>query len=386
MNSSGLPLGFKVNAVYAGIKKTKKLDLALIYSCVPAKAAGVFTANSIKAAPVIVSSQRLKKRNCAQAIIINSGNANCFTGRAGISDSKKISSSVAKELGVYRDCVLIASTGLIGRRLAADKIKKAIPELVKGLSRQKIDLASQAIMTTDKVKKRLSVKLRLGKSIVKIAAIAKGAGMIYPQLGGFSGSSHRHATMLCFIATDAAITSAALKQALNKAVDKSYNCISVDGCTSTNDTVIILANAEAKNTCIDKKSKYFSKFSSALNYVCLQLAKQIVRDAEGATKFVKIKVSGARNTSEAKEIGFSIANSLLFKTAVYGQDPNWGRIVQAIGVTRVAINPQRLKINFSSFKKKNVCVNINLNAGSQEATVYTCDLTPEYIRINTKYN
>jgi len=370
-----LPKGFLANGIASGIKRSKKLDLALFYSDVPAKTACQFTANKIQAAPIKVCLKHLKKNRDFQAVIVNSGNANCFTGNQGLKDAEKTIESLSKALGIKRRGILVASTGIIARRLPLAKIEQGIPELVKSLSAQGINKAKKAIMTTDTFAKEFTVKFNLGLKTVTICGIAKGAGMIAPNM----------ATMLCFLLTDANITEQALKKALRISVDASFNCITVDGCMSTNDSVIMLANAAAKNFLIDMH-KNFNLFSKALKTVCLHLAKMIIQDAEGATKFIQIKVNQANNFTEARKVALSIANSNLFKTAVYGENPNFGRIIASVGASGVGVKEKDLKIKVSPLKKKEIMVQISLSRGNASATVYTSDLTPEYIRINAEYN
>ncbi|MDP3143164.1 MAG: bifunctional glutamate N-acetyltransferase/amino-acid acetyltransferase ArgJ, partial [Candidatus Omnitrophota bacterium] len=364
ISSGGIaaPLGFKANGISCGIKKSGKKDLALIYSTGPALAAGMFTANRVKAAPLKITQKHLKN-NFASAVIINSGNANCSTGKVGINDAIVTANCVASALNIPSRQVLVASTGIIGKRLPVIKIKKGIKSLVKGLVKNGAGKAAKAILTTDTKAKQIAVKIRIGGKTVTVGAMAKGAGMIYPNL----------ATMLAFITTDAAIGKSALKQALRIAVDNSFNCITVDGCTSTNDMVLVLANGLAQNK--DLNSRDLKIFGQALNLVCLKMAQEIIKDAEGATKFVKINVGGAPSLVAARKVGFAIANSLLFKTALFGQDENWGRIIAAIGQSGVAIEEEKIKISFTSFKNKDIFVNINLNMGNKSATIYTNDIS-----------
>lgn len=368
------PSGFVASGINCGIKKNKK-DLALIYSQVPAVASGLFTANTFKAAPVRLSKKYLA-RGRAQAIIANSGNANCFTGTYGLIYAEKMAQATAKALAIKKENVLIASTGIIARPLPIERIEKGLPRLVKSLSEKGNLSAAEAILTTDTFVKEIAVQVKLGGSVVNIGAMAKGAGMISPKVS----------TMLCFITTDALITIEALKYTLAAAADKSFNNITVDGCMSTNDTVFIMANGLAKNPCISLRDKSFSLFSEGLNYVCLEMAKSIVRDAEGATKFIEINVDGARDDAMAREIGLSVANSNLFKTAVYGESPNWGRIIAAVGSLGLKMRQDDIKIKFSSFRKKYVKIDIILRMGKAGSRIYTSDLTPEYIKINAEYN
>jgi glutamate N-acetyltransferase/amino-acid N-acetyltransferase len=375
-----LPLGFSANGIACGIKRSGKKDLALIYSEVPAKAVGMFTSNRFRSHAIKVSRLHLKDRK-AQAIIINSGNANCANGKAGFGAALKMCHFTAKGLGIRDTDVLVASTGIIGRPLEIKRIKDALPRLIQGLSRAHSRDAALAIMTTDTKPKQLAVKIKIAGKSVTIAAMAKGAGMIYPSL-----SAQGHATMLAFINTDARISYPALRLALENAVGNSFNCISVDGCMSTNDSVFILANGLARNRILKSRGKDFLRFQEALDFVCLGLAREIIKDAEGASKFIKITVTGAGSYSDAKKIADRIANSNLVKTAAYGGSSNWGRIISAVGSSNVSFRPEKLKIKFSSFKKSLIDININLNMGKCRAVVYTCDLSVKYVRINAGYN
>lgn len=370
-----LSKGFRANGVACGIKKTPKLDLALFYSERLAKAVALFTTNKVQAAPIKVDKTHLKTNRSFRAIMVNSGNANCFTGKTGLTDAHQTARSLARALKVKKEDVLVCSTGAIGRRLPLLKIKRAIPVLVKGLSVFGIDRAKEAILTTDTFSKELTVKFALGSRYVSICGIAKGAGMISPNM----------ATMLSFIFTDANITQGALDRALKTSVSNSFNCITVDGCMSTNDTVIILANGAAENNMIDK-GKNLDLFVRALNIVCLELAKMIIKDAEGASKFIQINVRQARNSQEAKKVALTIANSNLFKTAVYGENPNFGRIIAAVGASGIGVKENRLKIKVSPLRKKEINVGVSLGRGNSSAIVYTSDLTPEYVKINAQYN
>jgi len=370
-----LPKGFLANGLACGLKKSGKLDLALIYSQFPAIASAKFTTNSIIAAPLVVCKKNLQSSKSFRAILVNSGNANCFTGKPGIKDAQDSASCLARELKIAKSSVLVNSTGIIGRRLDLAKIKNGVGQLVSGLSSSGIQQAKMAIMTTDTFAKEISLSLKVGTKLVHICGIAKGAGMIAPNM----------ATMLCFIMTDAAITQVALNQALTAAVAKSFNCISVDGCMSTNDTVLVLANGAAKNKVIAQGAD-LQKFSKSLESLCLDLAKMVVMDAEGATKFIQIDVRQAKHVRQAKSVALSIANSVLFKTAVFGQNPNFGRIVAAVGATGFKIKEEQLKIKLGSLKGKQVKVTVSLSRGKANCTVYTSDLTPEYIKINAAYN
>ncbi|MCX5669343.1 MAG: bifunctional glutamate N-acetyltransferase/amino-acid acetyltransferase ArgJ [Candidatus Omnitrophica bacterium] len=370
-----LPGGFKANGISCGLKKSGKPDLALIYSQFPALASAKFTTNSILAAPLIVCKEHLKLAKRFQAVLVNSGNANCFTGKSGIKDAKISASYLAQELKIAKNSVLVNSTGIIGKRLDVAKIKQGLRKLVLGLSSSGIHKAKMAIMTTDTFAKEISLSLKIKGKPVQICGIAKGAGMIAPNM----------ATMLCFIMTDAAITQGALDKSLGAAVDKSFNCISVDGCMSTNDTVLVLANAAAGNKVISNGAD-LRNFSQGLESLCLDLAKMVVADAEGATKFIQIDVIQAKHIQEAKKVALSIANSVLFKTAVFGQNPNFGRVAAAVGASGFKIKAEQLKIKLGSLKGKQVKLTVSLSRGKAKCTVYTSDLTPEYIKINAQYN
>ena len=290
-----LPLGFRANGLACGIKRSGKRDLALIYSEKPAKAVGFFTTNRITSGSVKFCQENLSKSKRFQAIIANSGNENCFTSEASFKRDHGVAGELARLLRISKQEVLFASTGIIGRTLPVKQIKKAIPKLVRGLSESGLVNTAQAITTTDTFIKLSSVRLNIGKKIVTICGLAKGAGMIAPNL------ACRKATMLCFILSDVDITPKALRKALRNAVDNSFNCITIDGCMSTNDTLLMMTNSAAFNLEIKEGSRYFNKFSSGLNEVCLCLAKMIVQDAEGATKFIRIKVRQARTHQEAKQ-------------------------------------------------------------------------------------
>jgi glutamate N-acetyltransferase/amino-acid N-acetyltransferase len=370
-----LPKGFKANGVACGIKRSGRPDLALFYSEVPARAACLFTSSTIKAAPIRISQRHLKASRLFEAIIVNSGNANCFNGASGLSDAEAMSLNLAKALRIKKENILVNSTGIIGRKLPLAKIKKAIPELVAGLSREGIAGAAKAIMTTDTFSKEITVRLNIAGREITLCGLAKGAGMIAPDM----------ATLLVFVFTDANIQQGALSQALKTAVDNSFNCITVDGCMSTNDSVMLLANAAAGNPLINR-GRDFSVFVRALRLVCLELAKMVVKDAEGASKFIQIKVSGAGSFQEAKKAALAIANSSLFKTAVYGENPNFGRIVAALGASGIGVKEEGLKMKVSHLARKEIDVNVFLKRGKFSATVYTSDLTPEYVRINAEYN
>ena len=383
--------GFKFSAVSAGIKKTGTKDLALIFSENITTTAGVFTTNKIKAAPVKLDIKRIVSQN-GQAIIINSGNANACTGAQGLKDAKETSGITAKELCIIPELVYVSSTGVIGRPLPMQKIKKAIPELVEKLSPYSLTEVSTAIMTTDTFPKMAFKKINIAGKIGAIAGIAKGAGMICPNL----------ATMLSFIVTDIAVEKKALDSALRNAVKNSFNRLIIDNDMSTNDTVLIMANRMLKNKPITKSSSLYHKFENALTEVAYNLAKMIAKDGEGATKLIEIIAKGAKTEGDAEKIAKSIANSMLVKTAIYGNDPNWGRIMAAIGYSGVEINEEKINIYIDKFKlvnkgmgikkipnnivsKKEIVVTVELGLGKKEAKILTCDLTEGYIKINASY-
>jgi len=384
---------FKASALNSGVKKSGS-DLALIYSEVPAIACGMFTQNRVQAAPVKVSRLHLKKIT-SQAIIVNSGNANCCTGKHGEDAALAMTEIAANKLGLEKEDILVASTGIIGIPLPIEKIKKSIPALVKNLSKAGGHSVAKAIMTTDKTVKELSCEIKIGKQSIRLGGIAKGAGMICPNM----------ATMLCFITTDVHITRRALKLALKRAVGKSFNSISIDGETSTNDMVLVMANSAAGGDLIDRHKEDFEKFCHALEYLTSELAKKIVKDGEGATKFVEIMIKNAASNSGARRIAKKLANSILLKTALFGEDPNWGRIASAAGASGVKFNPHKLDIYIDQkrvlkdgtavkvdkkelidhFKKKNINITIDLKRGNRVYKVWTTDLSLDYIKLNAHY-
>jgi glutamate N-acetyltransferase / amino-acid N-acetyltransferase len=372
--------GFKTAAVAAGIKANGALDLALICSDAPATAAAVFTQNTFIAPPLVVSRKHLEEANHrVRALIVNSGNANAATGEAGIRAAKECAEAVAAKIGCKTSEVLVSSTGVIGRPFPTGKIRIAVPALVSGLRPGNIEQLARGIMTTDTVPKIASAEA----GDVRIAGVAKGAGMIHPDM----------ATMLSFIMTDAELSHAELEEALRYAVHRSFNSISVDGDTSTNDMVVVMANGASG---IRPSAGEFRK---KLLEVCTSLATAIVRDGEGASKFVELLIEGAPNDEAARTIGRTIAKSPLVKTAIYGADPNWGRIVGAIGNSGVRLDSDRVDIFISGvpisdatleqarekLKQKEIQIRVVLHSGSGSARIWTCDLTDEYIRINADY-
>ncbi len=385
--------GFKASGISCGIKKTGKKDLALLLSDVPAKAAGVFTTNKVKAAPVILDIKRLKK-GVSRGVIINSGNANACTGKDGYKDSERMASAVEDALGSRKGSIFVCSTGVIGVRLPVEKIERGAHALIKNLSYDGFQEAARAIMTTDAFPKTAALKARINGKTVTLSGFAKGAGMICPNM----------ATMLAFIATDAEIGTAALRRALRSAVDLSFNSILVDNDTSTNDTVLAFANGLSGCGEIKVNSEAFRIFSGLLNEASLKLAHMVVKDGEGATRFIEINITGAASAGEARTAARSIAESLLVKTAFFGGDPNWGRIMAALGKAGIKMKEERVGISFNgvpvvrngldtgnearaakAIKVKDVSVEVKLNAGRSSAKVWTTDLSYDYVRINSSY-
>jgi glutamate N-acetyltransferase/amino-acid N-acetyltransferase len=385
--------GFLASGIYAGIKKVEKKDLALIFSEKPCAAAGLFTKNEVKGAPVIIS-QRNSKKGVGQAIIANSGNSNACTGKQGIKDAEEMAVLTAKALNIKPNLVCVASTGVIGEPLPMEKIRKWISDSALSLRRDGGRDAAEAIMTTDTFLKEKAVQIDIGGKAVTIGGIAKGSGMIYPNM----------ATMLSFIATDAKIASKDLKAALKAAVDKSFNMTTVDGDMSTSDMVICLANGMSGVSIT--KNKGYKIFQEGLSYVCTELAKMVVKDGEGATKFVEIMVKGAKTFNDAKKIGMAIANSNLVKTALFASDANWGRIMCAIGYSGVKVNADRIDLFFNNvkmvgngiglgkdaekeatevLKQKEFAITVDLRLGKAEATLWTCDFSYDYVKINAAY-
>lgn len=393
------PQGFKANGISCGIKKSRKKDLALIASERPCVAAGVFTANKVQASCVVINKELLQDGR-AQAVVVNSGNANCMTGRRGFNDSRTMGQITAKLLRLQPKCILVASTGVIGAYLPIRRITAALPELVRGLSRKGSDHAAHGILTTDRVIKEVAAEIHVGGRRVRIGAIAKGAGMIRPQMHG-----PKHATMLCFVTTDALIEHAALQGALQKAVDASFNMISIDGDMSTNDMVVVMANGMARNPVIARGGKDARLFARTLEALFIDLAKQMIRDAEGATKLLEIVVKGARSAEDARMAARAVAQSTLVKCAAFGSDPNWGRIAAAVGYSGAHVDSDTLQIWLGRelavtrggpvknnagrlgrvFSRKDIRITVDLGLGRHGATTMTCDLSMGYVRINSAY-
>lgn len=385
--------GFSFASTSAGIKEAGRKDLALIFSENTAVTSGVFTTNNIKAAPVKLAIDNITSHK-GRAVIINSGNANACTGKQGMKDALETAEKTAEELGVPPELVYVSSTGVIGRPLPIKKITKAVPELAGKLSPLSIDDAASAIMTTDTFAKTASRKIKINGKTGTIAGIAKGSGMICPNM----------ATMLCFIVTDIAVTPGALDSALRESVNTSFNRLTVDNDMSTNDTVMIMANGALGNKPITKSSPLYRQFKNALSEVTYELSRMIARDGEGATKLIEIVIKGAATEPDAEKAAMSIANSMLVKTAIYGKDPNWGRIIAAAGYSGAKLNENRLNIFLNKVKLvsngtgtgkektaaqllsgREINITVDLGAGSKTAKVLTCDLTEGYININAHY-
>ncbi len=398
------PKGFYAAGGFCGIKRQKK-DISLIKTEKKAVAAGCFTTNKVKAAPVVYDMEVLDKKGEIAGIVINSGNANACTGEQGLIDTKKMAEQYASQLGARADEVLICSTGVIGVNLPMEKIMSGITDFSKALdiTPESFKNAAEAIMTTDTFMKTVNVSVEIGGKEVNIFGMAKGSGMIHPNM----------ATMLSFILTDADITRENLQDALTESTGDSYNMISVDGDTSTNDTVLVLANGMAGNKPITEKNEDYNKFFSALNEVNVTLAKLIARDGEGATKLIEATANGAISSEDAKKIAKSVISSSLFKAAMFGEDANWGRALCAMGYSGGEFDPSLVTLDFYSFdedkkeeirliengepivfdedlakrilKRKDIFVDINLKQGEYCATAWGCDLTYDYVKINGDY-
>ncbi|MGE4543552.1 MAG: bifunctional glutamate N-acetyltransferase/amino-acid acetyltransferase ArgJ [Pedobacter sp.] len=387
--------GFTFAARSAGIRKSGRLDLGLIFSTTPARCAGVFTTNKVQAAPILVTAPRFAGGLC-QAILVNSGNANACTGETGLRDAEHCSRLLADSLGIDETLVAVSSTGVIGQPLPMPLLVEAIPKLPAGLSADAVSDVATAIMTTDSYSKLSSREGSAGQKPYTLLGVAKGAGMIHPNM----------ATMLAFVVTDACVEQEFLQQALRQAVAGSFNIITVDRDTSTNDMVLVLANGEAQTPEIVADTPAGQEFVSLLQEILLDLAKMIVRDGEGATKLVHVQVSGAADAAGARQVAYSVATSNLVKTAFFGEDANWGRIIAAVGYSGAQVDPACIDIFFDDvpvvqgglgtgpereaeatavLKQAEFSVKINLGLGEARAEYYTSDLTYEYIKINADY-
>ncbi|RMH35331.1 MAG: bifunctional glutamate N-acetyltransferase/amino-acid acetyltransferase ArgJ [Nitrospirae bacterium] len=389
------PSGFLAAGIHCGIKPSPLLDLAVIASEVAGPIAGVFTTNRFPAAPVIVDRLHLRHKT-GRAVIINSGNANAFTGAQGLADAKEMAQLTADFLGCPHYQVYVGSTGVICPRLPMPCIREHLPRLMARLRKGGHREAATAILTTDTKVKEVAIVTKLQGTTITVGGMAKGAGMIHPNM----------ATMLAFLTTDAMLHQPALQQALSQAVERSFHCISVDGETSTNDTVLCLANGSAGTAILDPRSPDMARFQQALNEACLALALQIVDDGEGATKRVEFRITGAQTTSEAKCIAKTLATSPLIKTALFGEDPNWGRIIAAVGRAGPRVRSEDFALAFDDvivvhpgmkitpdaerrvrriMQKKRFTIQVTVGRGSAAATIWTTDLSYDYVRINASY-
>ena len=393
------PAGFKAAGVTAGFKKSGAADCAMIYSELPCNAAGAFTSCVFAAAPVRVCQEKLAKHTPIHACFINSGNANACTGENGMENARKTCRMVAEALNINEDSVLVSSTGRIGVQMPMDIVQKGVNLSSSNLSADGGIDASKAIMTTDTVNKSVALELTLPEGKVKIGAMTKGAGMIDPSMKVL------HATMLCYITTDAEVSSSDLQKVLDKDIESSFNRITIDGDMSTNDTTILMANG-ASNVKITADSPSFEIFTNAVLQVMQSLARQMVMDGEGATKFIEVKVVNAKNYDDAKKLAEAVANSLLCKTAWFGCDPNWGRVVAALGYAKVDFNPDLVNIYYDGIpvvrdggdagtpeedladvmKKREFTVLCDMNCGDVNYWVWTSDVTYEYVKINADYH
>ena len=385
--------GFKFSGVAAGLKKNGRRDLGLIYSETPATVAGIFTRNQIKAAPVLLDMQRITSGSC-QAVIVNSGNANCCTGEKGMQDALSMARWTAAGLDIPEEQVLVASTGVIGEPLAGGKVQAAIPDLIRTLDTQGVSALAEAIMTTDTVPKVVSREGQLGGTAFTVTGVAKGSGMIRPDM----------ATMLCFVMSDIAAEPALLKEMLLAAADRTLNRITVDGDTSTNDTALLMANGQSGAMIYSEADR--QEFQGILDAVLMTLSKQLVKDGEGATKLVEIAVKGAASDADAYKVADTVAHSNLLKTALFGEDANWGRILGAVGRAGVPIQPDAIDVYFADvmmvknsmgcgreaearatqiLKQPEYTLTIDLKAGEGASSIFTCDFSIDYVKINADY-
>lgn len=389
------PKGFKAAGVKAGIKKSGNLDLALIYTEKEAAVAGVFTKNAVAAAPVLVDKEHIKSGK-AHAIVANAGCANACTGEVGLKNAQDMAKLAAAELGCDPYDVLVGSTGIIGVNLPMDKMAAGIKAAADQLSEEGSVNAGNAIITTDTYSKACSFAVQIGGKEVRFGAIAKGSGMIQPNM----------ATMLCYISTDANIGAPLLQKALSDIVEVSFNMISVDGDMSTNDTVLVLANGEAGNEEIKEGTEDYRIFYDSLKTICQEMSKRIAADGEGATKFLTINVHGTKTFEDAKTVAMSIAKSPLVKTAFFGEDPNWGRVICAVGYAGVPMVPEKTVIKFGDITvyanglgadfdmeelskvmaEHDIAINVEMGMGDAAATVWSCDFSYEYVKINGEYH
>lgn len=390
------PQGFRAAGIVAGIKPSGKSDLALIVSDLPASAAAVYTTNKVQGAPIGVCRQHLADGQ-ARAVIINSGNANVCTGAAGRADAHRMCAETARGLGLQAEDILVCSTGIIGVPLPIDVIDAGIPRVVETLRQDGGVEAAEAMMTTDTVAKYAAVEIELSGTPVVVGVVAKGAAMISPNM----------ATMLSVVATDAAVPAAQLQQLLVRAVGRSFNCCTVDGDMSTSDTVIALANGAAMvgAAATDLSPEDVEILAVAMEHVCRKMARAMAGDGEGATKLITVNVAGGRTEAEARQAGLAVANSSLVKTAAFGNDPNWGRILCAVGYSGVDLDQDKVQVSLcgtpiygagtgiafdadalsQAMQSKEIDVDVDLQSGPASSQIFTCDLTYEYVRLNAEY-
>ncbi|MFZ4450456.1 bifunctional glutamate N-acetyltransferase/amino-acid acetyltransferase ArgJ [Salibacterium aidingense] len=388
------PLGFKAAGLHTEVKR-KRNDLGAILCDVPASSAAVYTLNKIQAAPLQVTQESIAEEGKLRAVVINSGNANACTGEEGLEDAYKMRDTAAEVFGVPKHHVAVNSTGVIGERLNMEKIIPGIKALCPMPAFKDADQFNEAIMTTDKVKKHACFQTTVNEKRVTFGGAAKGSGMIHPNM----------ATMLSFITTDAVIEPEYLQQALSEVTNKTFNCITVDGDTSTNDTVVVMASGHAGNDSLHPEHPEWDTFVQTLQSTCEELAKKIARDGEGATKLVEVKVNGAKSNEEAAMAAKQIVGSDLVKTAIYGTDANWGRIIVALGYSGIDLDPAAIDISLGSIttlknskpvpfseeeakaylEQDDIAINVDLHSGSGTGKAWGCDLTYEYVRINAGY-
>lgn len=393
-NELKLPKGFKYAGLHSGVKKSRK-DLGVIYSEIPANSAAVYTLNKVKAEPLKLTQKTLNKTNVAQAVIVNSGNANACTGDEGMQAALEMQRLTSEHLGVKAEHVAVASTGIIGLEMPMKKISEFIPKLEVSEDESALKDFAEAILTTDTFTKVVSYELLISGKKVVLTGVAKGSGMIEPNMG----------TMLSFITTDASVDKLALNHALKKITNKTYNCITVDGDTSTNDMVLVMANGAKKTDVLTESHADWDVFLEALERINTDLSMMIARDGEGATKLIEVNVTGAASTLDAQKVAKSVVGSSLVKTAVFGTDANWGRLIVAIGYSEADFDPDQIDLSLGriSLLKKSepqgfseeeakaylenetVVFNINLNNGKSEGRAWGCDLTYDYVRINASY-
>ena len=384
------PSGYRAAGIQTGVKESGAKDLALVYSTRPANAAAVYTTNKVQGAPIAIDREHLANGK-ARAVVLNSGNANVCNGDVGLDHARRMCALTASELGLQAEEVLVCSTGLIGVPLPIAKIEAGIPRLVAALSEEGGAAAAAAIMTTDTAPKSCAVEVELESGCVVVAAMAKGAAMIAPNM----------ATMLAVVTTDAAVSSGPLQELLSQAIQRTFNCITVDGDMSTSDTVILMANGAAEKL----SERDCERLYAGIECVCRQMAEAIARDAEGSSKLITIAVRGAASEAEARQVGLAVANSSLVKTAAFGNDPNWGRILCAMGYAGVDFDPDRVRVSLcgtdiygngaglaydasklsAAMQAEEMAIDINLALGAAAAEIFTCDLTYEYVRLNAEY-